>query len=205
MDKVIASVVDKTKQEQQARLKEQSDRQKLLKEYEAAQAKVVEIAKPRLEVLAKKAGDRASVKPTVALTRRSAAFEFRSPKALIHLTYSVAPDAAVKRVIVEQDLRIVPVLWKFDSHAEFSSPIAPLDEAGLKKWLDDRIIRFVELYVQIHESEILDKAEYVEDPVAKVKFPKFAAGATLEHGGQTHYFIDDKSRQEFANQKGVKA
>jgi hypothetical protein len=96
-------------------------------------------------------------------------------------------------------------LWKFDSHAEFNSPISPLDEAGLKKWLDDRIVKFVELYVQIHESEILDKAEYVEDPVAKVTFPKFAAGATLDHGGQTHYFIDDASRQAFAKQKGIKA
>ena len=59
------------------------------------------------------------------------------------------------------------------------------DEAGLIKWLDDRIVGFVELYIQIHEGEIFEKAEYVEDPIAKVKFPKFAAGASIEYGGQT--------------------
>jgi hypothetical protein len=203
MDKVLFRVKDKTKEEQQSRLKEHQDRQKLLVEYEKAQSKVIEIAKPRLEALAKKAGDRATVTPTVSQTRRAATFEFRSTKAYITLSFSVAPDAAVENVIVEQDLRIVPVLWKFDTHSEFTSRISPLDEAGLKKWLDDRIVAFVELYVQIHEGEILEKAEYVEDPVAKVRFPKFAAGATLEHGGQTHFFIDDKTRQEFAKQKGL--
>ena len=38
---------------------------------------------------------------------------------------------------------------------------------------------------------------YVEDPVAKVKFPKFAAGATLEQGGQTYYFIDESTKAQF--------
>lgn len=204
MDGVITTVMNKTKQQQQARLQEHAERQKLLKDYEKAQAKVLEVVKPRLEALAKKAGDRATVTPTVSQTRRAAAFEFRSSKAYITLAFSVAPDAAVKNVVVDYDLRIVPVLWKFDKHGDFSTPIASPDINGLKKWLDDRIIGFVELYVQIHEGEILDKAEYVEDPIAQVKFPKFAAGATLEHGGQTHYFIDESSRQEFAKQKGIK-
>jgi YHS domain-containing protein len=61
----------------------------------------------------------------------------------------------------------------------------------------------VELYIKINEGELYDKAEYVEDPVAKVKFPKFAAGATLEHGGQTYFFIDERTRQDFARQKGI--
>ena len=105
--------------------------------------------------------------------------------------------------MVEYDLKVVPVLWKFDSHAEFSTPIANLDADGLTKWLDDRILAFVELFIEIHENEIVDKAEMVEDPVAKISFPKFAAGATLEQGGQTYYFIDEKTKAEFAKQKGI--
>ena len=46
----------------------------------------------------------------------------------------------------------------------------------------------------------------VEDPIAKVKFPKFAAGATLEVRGKTHYFIDDLTRQQFqAKQTATKS
>jgi YHS domain-containing protein len=203
IDSALTAVKDKVKQEQQQRLQDHLERQKRLEQYEKVQAQVVEIARPRLEALAKKAGERVAVTPSVSQSRRSAKFEFKSPRAYLTLTFSVAPDAAVKNVVVEYDLRIVPVLWKVDSHAEFSTPIDALDVDGLTRWLDDRIVGFVELYIKINEGELYDKAEYVEDPVANVKFPKFAAGATLEHGGQTYYFIDERTRQDFARQKGI--
>jgi hypothetical protein len=203
IEKTLSSVKDKARQQQQQELHHYQERQKLYQEYEKAQARIVEIAKPRLEALANRAGDRASVTPTVSESRRSAKFDFQSSKARMTLTFSVAPNRYLKNAVVEYDLAIVPVLWRFESHSEFSTPIATVDSAGLTKWLDDRIVSFVELYVQIHESEIVEKAEYVEDPIAKVKFPKFAAGARLEHGGQTHYFIDDSTRREFAKQKGI--
>jgi YHS domain-containing protein len=198
----FSALKEKAKQQQQQELQHFQERQKLFQEYEKAQARVVEIAKPRLEALAKRAGERVSVTPTVSESRRSAKFEFKSPKAHITLTFGVAPDRELKNAVVEYDLQRVPVLWRFDSHAEFATPIAAIDEAGLTKWLDDRIVGFVELYVQIHQAEIFEKAEFVEDPVAKVKFPKFAAGASLEQGGQTIYFIDETTKREYAKQKG---
>lgn len=198
----FSAVKEKAKLQQQQELQHYQERHKLFQEYEKAQARAVQIARPRLEALAKRAGERVSVTPSVSESRRSAKFEFKSPKAHITMTFAVAPDRDLKHVVVEYDLKIVPVLWRFDSHAEFTSPIAALDEAGLTRWLDDRIVAFVELYVQIHQGEIFEKAEYVEDPVAKVKFPKFAAGASLEQGGQTVYFIDENTKREFAKQKG---
>jgi YHS domain-containing protein len=42
----------------------------------------------------------------------------------------------------------------------------------------------------------------VEDPVAGVRFPKFAAGATLEWQGRTLYFIGEETRREFEKQQG---
>ncbi len=39
----------------------------------------------------------------------------------------------------------------------------------------------------------------VEDPVAHVRFPKFAAGATLDWQGQKFYFISEETRREFAD------
>jgi YHS domain-containing protein len=199
----FTTVKDKIKKEQQQLLKEHQERQKNLKQYEEVQTKIVEIAKPRLELLAKRAGERVSVKPAVTKTRRSATFEFRSPKAYITLMFAVAPDMEVKNAVVECDLKIVPVLWRFDAHSDFSTSIANPDLNALSKWLDDRIVSFVELYIKIHEGEFFDKAEYVEDPIAKVKFPKFAAAATLEHGGQTYFFIDDTTRGEFATQQKI--
>jgi hypothetical protein len=202
IDGAFAAVKEKVKHQQQHELQLFQERQKRLKDYEKVRDRIIEIAKPRLEALAKRAGDRAAVTPSVSESRRSVRFEFRSTKAYITLTFSLAPDRDITSAVAECDLRIVPVLWKFASHSEFSTPIASPDLDTLTKWLDDEIVGFAELYIQIHESEWQDKAEFVEDPVAKVKFPKFAAGATLEQGGQTLYFIDENTKAEFAKQKG---
>jgi hypothetical protein len=203
IDGAFITVKDKIKKDQQEFLKDHLERQQLLNQYEAVQAKIVELAKPRLEVLAKRAGDRVSVKPFVSKSRRSVSFEFKSPKAYINLSFSVSPDRNIKNAVLESDLKIVPVLWQFERHAEFSIQVSKPDFDALCKWLDDRIVGFVELYIQIHEGEFYDKAEYVEDPIAKVKFPKFAAGATLEHGGQTMFFIDETTMTEFSKTKGL--
>jgi YHS domain-containing protein len=201
----FTSVKEKVKQEQQQLLRDHQARQQRLKEYEKAQAKVVEVAKPRLEALAKKAGERARVTPLVSQTLRKATFEFRSAQALITLSFSISPDYPVENVVVEQDLSVVPQLWTIDAHSEFRTPVGAVDTDGLTKWLDDRIVGFVELYIRIHEGELYDKAEYVEDPVAGVKFPKFAAGATLDHGGQTYYFIDENTKTEYARKNRLAA
>ena len=203
MERAFTSVKEKAKARQQQELQHHQKRQKLFQEYEKVQAHIIEIAKPRLEALAKRSGERVMVTPSVSETRRAIRFEFQSAKAHITLSFSVAPDREIQNAVVDCDLRIVPVLWSFDSHSEFKSPIAAFDSAAFTKWLDDRIIGFIELYIQIHEAEIYEKAEYVEDPIAKVKFPKFAAGATLDHGGQTHFFIDENTKADFARQKGL--
>ena len=65
------------------------------------------------------------------------------------------------------------------------------------RWIDDRIVSFVRTYLALHENEHYLKDHMVEDPVAGVRFPKFAAAATLESGGKTFYFISDETRSEF--------
>jgi hypothetical protein len=203
MEAVVARVKAKAKADQQHLLKEHLERHKLLISYETVQDKIVEIVKPKLEALAKRSGERVHVTPSVSQYRRSAIFEFRSPKAYITLTFSVGPDRDVKNAVVSCDLRIVPVLWKFETNHEFATPVAMPDLAAVGKWVDDQIVAFVELFVHINESEVVEKAEMVEDMVAKVKFPKFAAGASLEHGGKTLYFIDASTRAEFAKQNNI--
>ena len=67
----------------------------------------------------------------------------------------------------------------------------------------NRNVGFVETFMKLHENEYYTRDQYVEDPVVKVRFPKFAAGATLDHGGQTYFFVDERTKAEFARQKGI--
>jgi len=57
----------------------------------------------------------------------------------------------------------------------------------------------------LHENEYYLKEQMVVDPVIGVRFPKFAAGATLEWQGKTYFFVSDESRREFQKQVGSSA
>jgi hypothetical protein len=201
IDGVISSTKAKLKATQQDLLQDYQDRQVRLERYAEKLPRLIEVAKPRLELLAERFGERVEVSPTVSGNTRSARFVVKSPLARINMTVSAFPDREAKNVAVVYDLQIVPVLTQFESHAEFTTPIDNPDLAGLGKWLDDRIVGFVETFMKLHENEYYTKDQYVEDPVVKVRFPKFAAGATLQRDGQTVYFIDEQTKAEFEQQK----
>ncbi|MFO0852031.1 MAG: hypothetical protein U0871_26200 [Gemmataceae bacterium] len=203
IDGVVSDAKAKLKAAQQELLQEYLDRQSRLERYAAVLPMLQQVVRPRLELLAKKFGDRVEVTPHVSGNTRSAQFAFKSPLAHIDMTVSASPDREAKNVVIEYGLQVIPVLMRYESHAEFVTPIDGPDTAGLGKWLDDRLVGFVETFMKMHESEHYTKEQYVEDPVMGVRFPKFAAGATLEHGGKTYYFVDERTKQDFVKQKGV--
>ena len=154
--------------------------------------------RPRLEALLKKLGDRAKVTPTITPSRRKAQFKIDNDLARIDLRFAVFADQDVRNVVFTYDLDILPILMKFDSHAEITFPIDKIDRESLAQWIDDQIVSFVQTYLSIYENQYYLKDHLVEDPIAKIQFPKFAAGATLEQNGKILYFIDERTRNEYS-------
>ena len=185
-------------------VQEFQSRQQRLEQFEQTLKKLREIWRPRLDALAQKFGERVDVQPHVEPGRRSGTFQFQSELARIDLRFAVAPDAEVQNLVFTYNLSIIPILMKFDSHDEIEFPLDAVDETALAKWIDDRIVRFVKTYLSLHENEFYLKGHMVQDPIAKVRFPKYAAAATLEVKGKTHYFIDDATLKQFQEEQATK-
>ncbi len=197
IDAEFASSKGKIKELQAQNMAEYAGREQRLEKFSALLDDLVGVWRPRLEALRDKFGDRAQVTPTVTPSRRNALFRMGTELARIDLRLSVCTDEDVRRVIFSYDLDILPILMKFDSHLEIAFPLDAVDRDALGKWLDDRIVGFVQTYLSLQENEYYLKGHMVEDPVAKIKFPKYAAGATLVRDGKTVYFIDEKTRADF--------
>jgi YHS domain-containing protein len=172
-------------------------RQGRLEQFEQMSDELRKVWESRLDVLAKKFGQRMDVHPTVEPGRRSVTLEFKSSLARIELRFSATPDGDVRKLLVTYDVNIVPVLMKFDSHKELELPLDAIDSTQLAEWLDDRIVDFLHAYLAMHENQYYLQNEMVQDPIAKVQFPKFAAAAKLEQNGKTIYFIDELTLREF--------
>jgi hypothetical protein len=200
----FAAADKRAKELKNQQVQEFQGRQQRLEKFEQLLEQLRDVWQPRLEALAKKFGEKVDVEPQIEPGRRSATFEFQSELAQIKLRFGVTPDADVRNVVVTYDLDIIPILMKFDSHEKIELPLDAVDEEALGKWLDDRIVGFVRTYLSLHENQYYLKEHMVEDPIAKVRFPKYAAGATLDVAGKTHYFLDERTLREFKQQQPSK-
>jgi YHS domain-containing protein len=198
IDAEFSTAAEKIRKFQIENLEEHRRRQKRLEQLSRIFEELRNIWGPRLELLVKKFGDGVKVAPKLMPSRREAAFEFQSKLAFVHLKFSAYTDWGVRRVILSYDLKILPGLMEFIPHAEMEFPLDAVDKEAVGNWIDDRIVEFVQTYLSLNDNEAYLKEHMVQDPVALVRFPTFAAGATLEWNGQKYYFLDEETRREFA-------
>jgi len=198
IDAEFSTAAEKLRKFQVENLEQHRQRQKRLEQLGRLFEELRNIWRPRLEVLVKKFGEGVKVTPKLMPSRREATFEFQSKLAFVNLKFSAYTDWDVRRVILSYDLKILPGLMEFIPHVEMEFPLDAVDKEALGNWIDDRIVEFVQTYLSLSDNEAYLKQHMVQDPVALVRFPTFAAGATLEWNGQKYYFIDEETRREFA-------
>lgn len=203
IDTEFSAVEEKIKNLQTQHLEEYKERQKRLEQLGKLFDELSAIWRPRLELLARKFGDRVEVKPTIAPANRQATFEFQSKRGRVRLKFSASTDRDVRNLVLAYDLEIIPVFMRYEPHAEIEFPLDAVDREAGAQWIDDRVVDFVHTYLSMGENEIYLKDRMVEDPIAHARFPDFAAGATLEWQGQKFYFIGEETRREFAKQNGI--
>jgi YHS domain-containing protein len=197
IDAAFKASDDKVQAFQSRKVDEYHGREQRLEQFDKLLGDLQAIWQPRLEAFARRFGEKIKVHPLVSRDRRSALFEVQSELARIELRFSVFTDIEVRKVVFDYNLEILPILMKFDSHSQVEFPLEAVDKEKLAQWIDDRIVSFVNTYLSLHENSYYLKGHMVEDPVAKVQFPKYAAAATIERGGKTYYFISTETSQQF--------
>ena len=203
IDAEFSALDGRIKEAQSERLQEHRDRQQRLATFEKDLPTLADLWKPRLEALLQRFGDRVKVTPHLAASSREAALEFQSELARIRLRLSAATDLDVRRLILNYDLEIVPVFIQFESHKQAEWPVDAIDRQAVAAWIDDRIVDFVKTYLSLQTNEHYLKDHMVQDPIAGVRFPKYAAAAKAEWNGKTYYFIGEETRREFEVRHGV--
>jgi YHS domain-containing protein len=162
--------------------------------------KLRDVWRPRLESFAKEFGESIMASPTVSPGLRSATFAVKSPLASIRMTFTAAANSDVTELVLSYDLQILPILMKFERHAELAFPLDQVNPEKIGDWIDDRLVGFVRTYLEMQSNEYYLKDQMVEDPVAHVRLPKFAAEATRERDGVKYYFVSEETAAEFAKQ-----
>ena len=203
IDAEFSAVAEKTKKFQTEQVEAYKQREKRLEQLGKVFDELRDIWKPRLELLVKKFGDRVQTTPRIVPSTREVTFNFQSRLGRVSLKFSGFTDRDIQKVILSYDLEIIPVLMRFKPHDEVEFSLDGVDKEAAAKWIDDRIVDFVQTYFSMGENEAYMKDEMVEDPIARVRFPKLAAATTLDWQGKKFYFIGEETRRQFAEQNKI--
>lgn len=206
IDAEVDAAKSRVREFQQERVAEYEERQKRLETFADVCGQLREIWSPRLNALAERFGKRVDVKPKLTPQMRQATMLFHSQLAKIVLTLTATSDSEVRNLVLLYDLEILPILMKFKNADRLEMPLDHIDPQAVGNWIDDRILDFVKAYLELHQNQqyISYLKNYtVEDPIAGIRFPKYAAAAHLDWDGKTWYFIGEETLAEFRKQKGI--
>jgi YHS domain-containing protein len=177
------------------------ERELRLQRYEAEAKRLIELLKPRLDVFIERFKAVVKVEPVVRQHTRAVNLTFAATVAKASLRFEVFPDPDVKHIRLECTQEIIPVVVRYDKQAVLEFPLGGVQDDALVQWFDDRIVAFVKAYIALVRQDAALQEQlkdvFVEDPVAKIRFPKYLAASTLERDGRTYYFVDEETRWEF--------
>jgi YHS domain-containing protein len=184
------------------------ERERRLQRYEVVAKHVIDLLKPRLAAFIERFKAVVKAEPMVREHTRAMNLTFAATVAKVTLVFEVLPDLDVSHVRLECTQEIIPVVVRYDKQSVLEFPLDAVQDDEVVQWFDERIVAFVKAYLAlVRQDAALQehlKDQFVEDPVAKIHFPKYLASSTLERDGRTYYFVDEDTRREFEKEPVTK-
>jgi YHS domain-containing protein len=208
IDQELAAEVGHQKAAWAEEVRTSRERGPRLQRYDAVAQHVIELLKPRLAAFIERFKDVAKAEPVVREHTRAMNLAFAATVAKVTLRFEVFPDRDADHVRLECTQEIVPVLVRYDKQSVLEFPLDGVQDDAVVQWFDERLVAFVKAYLAVVRQDAALKEQLkdqlVEDPVAKIRFPRYLAASTLERDGRTYYFVDEETRREFEKQPAAK-
>ena len=204
IDQEIAAEVERQKTGWAEVVLANRERELRLQRYETEAKHIIDLVKPRLDAFIERFKAVVKAEPMVREHTRAVNLTFAATVANATLRFEVFPDRDANHIRLECTQEIIPVLVRYDKQAVLEFPLDGVRDDAVVQWFDDRILAFVKAYIAlVRQDAALQeqlKDQFVEDPVARIRFPKYLASSTLERDGRTYYFVDEETRREFEKQ-----
>jgi YHS domain-containing protein len=208
IDQEIAAEVGRQKAGRAELALANRERELRLQRYETEAKRIIELLKPRLDAFIERFKAVVKAEPQVRGSTRAVNLTFAATVAKATLCFEVFPDQNVNHIRLECTQEIIPVLVQYDKQSVLQFPLDGVQDDAVVQWFDDRIVAFVKAYIAlVRQDTALQeqlKDQFVEDPVARIRFPKYLASSTLKRDGRTYYFVDEETRREFEKLPAVK-
>jgi YHS domain-containing protein len=116
----------------------------------------------------------------------------------VRVELAISHDGAYATVQVEYKLQIIPVFFAFKREDQLAVAREAADPQQIAAWVDDRLVEFIDTYLQLEVMDQYQRDNQALDPVCGMWVNKSTAPARMEFQNQTYYFCLEECRQKFA-------
>jgi YHS domain-containing protein len=119
--------------------------------------------------------------------------------AQVKVEFAIEHDDHVEQILVLYELGITPTFLKYKAHDNLTLRLEVVDDAHIAKWVEERMLEFVETYLQIDRGSPDLDDEIVTDPVCAMRINRGDAAAQMNYRGHTYFFCSDNCRRQFVD------
>jgi YHS domain-containing protein len=170
------------------------------KQFEQTAERLIEqIVRPRLETIAGYFPN-AGLSEREPLRRCNCWFGYceRFP-ASAQIAFSFEHDVSWRRAYLRYEAHLMPCFVNINEQDRLELSLEQLDEAQVAAWVEDRLVEFLDAYLQIDRGPDDAEEETVTDPVCGMRIARTAAAASFVHRGHPYFFCSDACQRNFAD------
>lgn len=165
-----------------------------------AKGKIEKLVLPRMEELARQFGN-----AEVELLHTDAGYNCvckfaHAPRfpATVRLGIALLPGNS-EHLTARYDLNILPVLMEYTRN--FEEVFSLQDDDSLARWVEDRILDFIDTYLRLETHPLYQKDNAVIDVVCGMRISSVSAASTVERHGRTFFFCSEHCRDTFLKER----
>lgn len=158
------------------------------------------VIQPRLETLASYFPNASPTKDEPA-SRCSNWFGYceRFP-ASTKVSFAVEHDVAFEKVAVCYEASMMPAFIKLNERDKLILPLDKLKDDVVADWVEERLLEFLQAYLQIDRgSEEFDE-DAATDPVCGMRISRSQAVSSHDHNGHPYFFCSRECQESFKRQ-----
>ena len=116
------------------------------------------------------------------------------------IEFVVEHDSRLENVFVRYHASMMPVFIKFDEHDKLTAPFNEVDDQRVAKWVEKRLLEFLDAYLRIDRGRDDFEDETATDPVCGMRIMRSAAFSSGSFRGHLYHFCSDDCQKMFTSE-----
>lgn len=113
-----------------------------------------------------------------------------------HVSFRVTHNETIESLTIQYEAQILPVFIRFDRSDVLEQSMSDVDLDVVRKWAEQKLLGFLDSYLQIETHEQYQRENTALDPVCGMRVAK-PKGLPHIYEGQTYYFCAQRCLDRF--------